>query len=267
MSDINISIPGGEKKRLLTGGKYCPDDIVVEVVGGDTDAAFEAGRKAEYDAFWGAYLNGDNTGYQMRFAGCGWNDNTFNPNIDIIPLYGSAERIFCFSNITDIEAALKRSNVILDLSRCSRLDYAFYYCVNLTCVPEIVIGNSCVQIQGMFSQCKVLRTIRKLTFPEKTFNTIYFFEGCLALEEITIGGTIACDGLDLHWSTKLNKASITSFINALSATTSGFSITFSETAVNTAFETSSGTNDGAESAEWLALIATKPNWTIKLIDS
>ena len=34
MSDINISIPAGEKKRLLTGGKYCPDDIVVEAVGG-----------------------------------------------------------------------------------------------------------------------------------------------------------------------------------------------------------------------------------------
>ena len=29
MSDINISIPSGENKRFLTGGKYCPDDIVV----------------------------------------------------------------------------------------------------------------------------------------------------------------------------------------------------------------------------------------------
>lgn len=34
MSDINIGIPAGKKKRLLTGGKYCPDDIVVEAVGG-----------------------------------------------------------------------------------------------------------------------------------------------------------------------------------------------------------------------------------------
>ena len=30
MSDINIKIPAGKKKRLLTGGKYCPDDIVAE---------------------------------------------------------------------------------------------------------------------------------------------------------------------------------------------------------------------------------------------
>ena len=34
MSDININIPAGEKKRLLTGGKYCPDDIVVAAEGG-----------------------------------------------------------------------------------------------------------------------------------------------------------------------------------------------------------------------------------------
>lgn len=30
MSELNINLSAGEKKRLLTGGKYCPDDIVVE---------------------------------------------------------------------------------------------------------------------------------------------------------------------------------------------------------------------------------------------
>ena len=29
MSEFNISVPGGESKRLKTGGKYCPADIVV----------------------------------------------------------------------------------------------------------------------------------------------------------------------------------------------------------------------------------------------
>lgn len=34
MSDISIRIPGGQSKRLLTGGKYCPDNIVVTAEGG-----------------------------------------------------------------------------------------------------------------------------------------------------------------------------------------------------------------------------------------
>ena len=263
MSDINISIPGGEKKRLLTGGKYCPDDIVVEAESGDAEAAFEAGRKAEYDAFWGNFfINSDN--FAWRFAGYGWNDHTFNPDRDIM-FYERAAN-YCFANnmITDLEAILKRNNVVLDTSRTARLDYIFSYSNHLTCVPEIVIGKNCLNIYYMFNECTALRTIRKLTFPDKTFNTNYVFYKCLALEEITIGGTIGCNGLDLRWSTKLNKASITSFINALSATTSGFSITFSETAVSNAFESSSGVADGSTSAEWLDLIATKPNWTIAL---
>lgn len=265
MSDMNISIPAGEKKRLLTGGKYCSDDIVVEAGGGDTDDAFEAGRKAEREAFWNSFF-ANTTEYGWRFAGRGWNDHTFNPDRDIVFSRTMASYCFAQNAITDLEAILKRNNVVLDTSRSQRLDNLFYYSGALTCVPEIVIGNECINIGSMFCQCKALRTIRKLTFPDKTLSTNYYiFENCLALEEITIGGTIGCNGLDLHWSTMLNKASITSFINALSATTSGFTITFSETAVNNAFETSSGAADGSTSAEWNALVATKSNWTITLV--
>lgn len=34
MSEFNISIPGGQSKRLKTGGKYCPADILVTAGGG-----------------------------------------------------------------------------------------------------------------------------------------------------------------------------------------------------------------------------------------
>lgn len=264
MSEINISIPAGKKKRILTDGKYCYDNIVVEAEGGDTDAAFEAGRKAEYDAFWDGFFTNTEE-YAWRFAGKGWNDHTFKPDRDIIFTKRGANYCFCNSLITDLEAILKRNNVVLDTSKTQRLDNFFNYCISLTCVPEIVINENCTNITSMFSECRALRTIRKLTFPEKTFNAASVFYNCLALEEITIGGTIGCNGLDLHWSTMLNKASITSFINALSTTTSGFTITFSETAVNNAFATSSGAADGSTSAEWNALVATKSNWTITLV--
>jgi hypothetical protein len=66
-------------------------------------------------------------------------------------------------------------------------------------------------------------------------------------------------------SDKLTHDSIASIINTLSATTAGQSVTFSVTAVNNAFETSSGAADGSTSAEWNALVATKSNWTISLV--
>ena len=62
----------------------------------------------------------------------------------------------------------------------------------------------------------------------------------------------------------LDKANTTSVINALSATTTGQTLTLNLSAVNAAFETSSGAKDGSTSTEFAALIATKTNWTIIL---
>lgn len=93
------------------------------------------------------------------------------------------------------------------------------------------------------------------------------FNDCTALEELILSGSLVRGGLDLHWSTKLNKASIESVINALSDTTSGLAITLSKAAVDKAFETSEGANDGSTSAEWDALGGInrpRQNWTISL---
>jgi hypothetical protein len=84
-------------------------------------------------------------------------------------------------------------------------------------------------------------------------------------EHIGFEGIIAQNGLNLQWSTKLDKESHVKLVNTLSSTTSGLSVTVSQTAVNKAFETSEGANDGSTSQEWLNLIATKPNWTISIV--
>ena len=162
--------------------------------------------------------------------------------------------MFANCSISDLEASLHRQGVILDLSQANRLDSAFYYCRMLTCVPEIVLGAKCANASSMFSYSVQLHTIRKLTFPNQSMNVSNMFYDCQALESITIGGTIACTGLDLHWSTKLSRDSITSIVNALSSATSGLTLTLSQTAVNNAFTTD----------EWTALAATKSNWTISL---
>lgn len=254
MSDINITIPGGEAKRLKTAGKYCESDIVVTAEGGDTEAAFEAGRKAEHKAFWDSFLS-ESIGFAWRFAGRGWNDYTFNPDRDIILSSEMSTYCFAYNKITDLEAILKRKNVILDTSGTQRVDYFFWHSDNLTCVPEIVIGESATMAQYMFGSCKALHTIRKLVFLNKSnFNINGMFGDCTALVNLTIGGTIAVTGIDLHWSTLLSRESITSVINALSDTTTGMTITLSKTATEAAFT----------AEEWSALVATKPNWTISL---
>lgn len=84
------------------------------------------------------------------------------------------------------------------------------------------------------------------------------FANCNALEEIRIAGVIEQNEFDIHWSTKLSKASITSIIAHLSTTTSGLSVTLSKTAVETAFGSTTST-------EWTTLIGTRSNWTISLV--
>jgi hypothetical protein len=61
-----------------------------------------------------------------------------------------------------------------------------------------------------------------------------------------------------------DKETIVSMINTLSQNATGMVATVGKKAVDKAFETSEGANDGSENAEWLTLTATKTNWTISL---
>jgi hypothetical protein len=116
----------------------------------------------------------------------------------------------------------------------------------------------------VFYGCTV-ETIDKIVVNEQTaFTSASSFTGCTNLKNVVFEGTLGQNGLNLQWSSKLSKASIESIINALSSTTSGLSVTLSKEAVQKAFETSEGANDGNTSDEWLNLIATKNNWTITL---
>lgn len=235
MSDINISLSAGDKKRLLTGGKYCPDDIVVEAVGGgDTDAAFEAGRKAEYDAFWDAYQNhGEPMDYYCAFGRLKWTAETYNPKYPIICGY-----------TTESGRQLYDTNTIITDTK----------------VPITILGPSALRT---FGGATALTTIRELNLHEGVVLDRTFV-GCRNLKDLTISGKIG-KTIDLQYSSLLTKASVVSVITALSVDASAQTATFSEQAINKAFETSEGANDGTTSAEWLALVATKSNWTISLV--
>lgn len=229
-----VNVKAGRSVLLPTGGNYCEKDIVVNAEkGGDTEAAFEAGRKAERDFFWDAMQNGgDKQNYYYAFAYNRFADANFYPKYDIKCSDGTTPARYVFYNaigITDTKVGVYANS--------NNAQYIFY-------------GSGLVTI--------------RLFHVYETTNLSYAFRNCTALENITMSGVIGKD-VSFENSDKLTHDSIVSIINTLSATTAGQSVTFSVTAVNNAFETSSGAADGSTSAEWNALVATKSNWTISLV--
>ena len=223
------------------------------------------GGDSYYDVFWDNYqLNGSRTSYSYAFYTSGWNDTTFKPKYNIVAK--SADYMFQNSKITNLKEILANKGVTLDVSQCTQ-PYGIFYYTAITHIPEINLENA-TKINNMFYGSKNLVSVDKLILSsgtnEKTVQATNAFVDCTELENIIIEGIINTGTFDFRYSQKLNYESIKSIINALSTTTSGYAVTLSKTAVDTAFETSSGANDGSTSAEWLALIATKTNWTISL---
>jgi hypothetical protein len=191
----------------------------------------DTGGKSFYDEFWDNYQDyGNKKDYLYAFAGRGLSQEIYK---DI--KYG-------FGQPTSVQGMFRYNTLITDTMQ--PLD-----CTN---APNL---------SQTFDSANNLKRIRQLTVkPSHTYTST--FGGLNSLEELEIVGTIG-NTVDLHWSTKLSKASIYSVLNALSTTTSGLPVTLSKTAVDVAFKTGT-TNNGSTSNEWKNLIATKSNWTISL---
>lgn len=231
----------------------------------DYDAVYEAGKKAQYDAFWDNFQSyGNRKDYKLAFSREGWNDETFKPKYNM--RVTSATQMFEMSRIVNLTKALKDNGVVLDTSKSTNVSNMFYYSQHIKQIPVIDVTNCSSNVIGLFGTCRALETVEKLILKNDGSTVIdRCFVNANSLRNIIIEGVIGQNGFDVQQSTKLSKASLTSIINALSATTSGLTVTLSKTAVNKAFETSAGAGDGSTSAEWQILIAPKSNWTISLI--
>lgn len=158
--------------------------------------------------------------------------------------------VFDFSRVTNMTRAFAGSPFselnVIDISSATSLLYAFY--------------------GGYWSgESFKLKRIERLICSENTTFDNTTFQYSNMLTYIGFEGIIAKNGLNISWSTKLDKESHVKLVNILSSTTSGLSVTVSLIAINKAFETNEGANDGSTSQEWLNLIATKSNWTISLV--
>ena len=94
--------------------------------------------------------------------------------------------------------------------------------------------------------------------------TSSMFGSCRELVEVRFKGTMSYS-MNIQYLIKLSKDSILSLMACLSDEATGKTLTLSQTAVDTAFETSEGAADGSTSAEWTALVDAHTNWTISLV--
>lgn len=234
-------------------------------------AAFEAGKKAERDAFWEVFQRGGTrTFYVYGFRGDYFDFDNFYPKYDIAPT-ADATQIFYNWSLGNCSGSLKQRleecDVKLDTSKCASLLNAFSY-THITEIPTIDVSGITASngLHGTFSSAwERLVTIEKIIVAETSPFLVTTFQQCTGLTNVIFEGVIGQNGLNLQWSTQLSHDSLLSILNCLSATTSGLTVTLSKEAVNKAFATSQGATDGSTSTEWLTLIATKSNWTISLV--
>lgn len=192
----------------------------------------------------------------------------------------------------------EKKEVVLNLDNLEILDDAFYEktadAVNAT--VERITMNSPNEIKSMASSFRTISpydtTLKQITLNLKTnentqwnyafagrqsleiidgeplCTSVYIanvFQRCYELREFRIVPNCVTKDFRIEYCSKLSKATIESVVNGLSSETSGLTLTLKLQAVNKAFETSEGVNDGSTSLEWLNLTSTKSNWTISLV--
>lgn len=233
---------------------------------GGYNEGFEAGKQEENDAFWDVVQQGGRrTAYDVAF--CWWDCEYLHPKYKVVPTSGAnAARniIYRCAKLKKIEAAyFDLSKVPNTTTTYDTLGYLFGLCDELEEIEDVGLQAPLFLNYFCYSD-KKLKKIAVIRIAEETQvnNMLYY---CPELEYVRIEGVIGQSGIDLKYSTKLSKESIESIVNHLSDTAEGKSLTLSKAAVDKAFETSEGANDGASSQEWDSLEGLKMNWEITLV--
>lgn len=189
-----------EKELLITANN--------EQIKAKLDDVFDAGKKAEYDAFWDEYQNnGNRTDYRYAFAGPGWNGDTLKPKYSISPIY-TDDMFSRNSNDIDLKDVLDKCGVVLDTSRATSMRNTFNI-TSLLKIPTISVVSA-TNTDNLFYYSGWLVTVEKVIVTE---NTTYkgWFTSCGSLENITFEGVVAHD-LDFKDCKKLTLNSLTDIL-------------------------------------------------------
>jgi hypothetical protein len=208
------------------------------------------GMKAERDAFWEAYQEGGKR-TKYNFAFVNFDADTFYPKYDICPTqfqygFGNTNAFSSFAGF-DLCERLRECGVVLDTGECTDMSSAFLG-TYMVAIPALDL-RSAIYTANIFRNAANIRRIEKLIVGENTtFSGVFQLNN--ALEEIRFEGIISND-INLQWSTKLSRDSIDSLFWICNESQGySFNVTLSLAAVNKAFETSVGANDGSTSEDW-----------------
>lgn len=226
------------------------------------DAGVEAGKAQGggdgwYDTFWDTFQqNGNRFNYNNAFSSgnanptsVGWTNVNFKPKYSMVNIGGYS--LFDYSGI---EGSLTEILNILGIT----LTFSGYQSSGFqnTQFTEIdYINNNMSTMANVFKNSTKLKTLRISTVKEtSTFQNA--FEGCTALENLTIEGTIGKTGFDVHWSVLLTAESYHSIITHCSKTATFTIVLPPETTVRSVYDEKYG--EGA----WSAITAEYSNVTI-----
>lgn len=225
---------------------------------------FETGKKSEYDEFWNAYQqNGMKTNYGYAFAQ--WNKNTFQPKYNMNPT-AAPHMFYGFNQDRSVESLpdlLKNNNITIDFSKCK----GFMYFGTYSYISDFgfIDCSGATNLNHMFNIAQRLDTVSLKLKDDgsQSFNST--FDACTRLVNITIEGVI---GKNISFSecASLSKSSIISIVCALSATTSGLTVTFKKAAINNAFGIDiDDESTYPEGSEYYNLRNSKSNWTFNYV--
>lgn len=229
------------------------------------------GAQLEYDRFWDTFQDyGNRDFYPYAFGSACWVgliDKMKYP-IKICSTHSAGcSNMFAFFNrnkqyntkLYDMTELSKK----IDFSQAKDAQNVFSNArvKNLTCdfSNVTVLQSTFSSGNGGIIENLTLKVTEKCT----NFANPFYYQTAMTTIRFTDDSVIAASISFNH--SPLTKESITNIINTLSLNVTGCTVTFKKSAVDTAFETAEGLGDGSTSAEWLALIATKPNWTVTLV--
>ena len=217
----------------------------------NTQKVYEAGKQAEYDAFWDMYQeNGERTSYQYGFAGFGWTDETFKPKYDITPI-GAANGLFRETQITNLKQCLESCNVVLDLSKCNSFPDGFNKNPYLKILP-ILDFSAMPGTTNVFYNDSALEIIEGIKSGEKTAFATNTFYKCNSLIHMIVTGIIGQNGLNLQWSTLLDRESLLSIIGVLQ----------DKTSAGGTWTVTLGSENLAKLTDTEKAVATQKGWTL-----
>ena len=245
-----------EKIREKTGGE---ETYTTAEMASGVEEVYEAGRQAEWSDMWDNIQDyGKRTNYSNWFAAPSWNDVTFKPKYLMQLTNGRG----MFDNSNIINAAYTN---LLDFSKLSGAEMLF---ANAKIAKLKVVDFRNIYCEGYnlyraFPQS--LEYIDEFYPPAKqTMDLEDLFKYNNKITHVKFCSEINKSGMALT-NAAFDKESLDSIMYWLSTTTEGLSVTLPLAAVNKAYETSEGANDGSTSEEWTNKVAEKSNWTINLI--